>query len=689
MTMKGKKRFWAKVLAFMLIASMMVSNMATSSYAATVDETPTPTETSTDGTVKPVVEEPKKEATEADVTTDDVEKDNPEKSETSMDESKKDEVIPPKKTEEEKKAEFSEDVNPDELNLDDALKTNVFDDRKNDSNAQSTKVKYAALDEFLMAVEAVGEVDTPEELLAAINNCLSIYDKLSPEDQKAQAEAYAYIVSYREQVAAGNPDEDIETLAGSTSYVMLHPTSGTTPIGVKVKVGDTINGYRIYQISGYDIYIDLGTYNVSMNSFQIPWPENVWKGVKTQYNPQTYVIAGTAGAVGKSPGASALLGNGGNTFYYYNLGSAASSGGDETVENPGGGGSNTENGSSGSYSWNAKIIYHANYPGVSNPPTWTTSYGGTQLTKGKSVDLKTYANCKFKCPKGYTVEWWYKDKNGTSKHNASNYFLNQTETFHLYAKYTKITTTYYGKVVYDANAGTDSVSGMPKGYSYSGEEEHPTYEISSAIPSRDDYEFIGWNTDKDAETALTGSISLNTSTTSPGPTTTLYAIWKLKDNGKGISITKTRTSINDDANKITAEPGDEIKWNIQVTNNSNVTKTIHLEELLTGVSLSKDNFTLGAGQSETITATYTVKRADDGKTIVNTVKASTDDPKEDKEASDDGTKIGDPVETVTVTWVDEDGTTILDGPKTFNKGETEPIYGGKAPTKAEDDGLYL
>lgn len=40
---------------------------------------------------------------------------------------------------------------------------------------------------------------------------------------------------------------------------------------------------------------------------------------------------------------------------------------------------------------------------------------------------------------------------------------------------------------------------------------------------------------------------------------------------------------------------------------------------------------------------------------------------------------------VTVTWLDEDGTTVLDGPKTFNKGETEPAQTIKNPTKAEDN----
>ncbi|MBD5161449.1 MAG: DUF11 domain-containing protein, partial [Oscillibacter sp.] len=47
-------------------------------------------------------------------------------------------------------------------------------------------------------------------------------------------------------------------------------------------------------------------------------------------------------------------------------------------------------------------------------------------------------------------------------------------------------------------------------------------------------------------------------------------------------------------------------------------------------------------------------------------------------------KISEPVKTVTVTWVDEDGT-VLDGPKSFTKGETEPAQTIENPTKAEDD----
>ena len=101
-----------------------------------------------------------------------------------------------------------------------------------------------------------------------------------------------------------------------TSTVVLHASTGTAPTGVKVSVGDKINGYPVTKISGTEITVDLGKYNVSLDSFRIPLPEEIWEGVKMQYNPQTYVIAATAGAAHKTPGSSALLGNGKNSFYY-------------------------------------------------------------------------------------------------------------------------------------------------------------------------------------------------------------------------------------------------------------------------------------------------------------------------------------------------------------------------------------
>lgn len=62
-----------------------------------------------------------------------------------------------------------------------------------------------------------------------------------------------------------------------------------------------------------------------------------------------------------------------------------------------------------------------------------------------------------------------------------------------------------------------------------------------------------------------------------------------------------------------------------------------------------------------------------------------------KNADDPGTEVSsDPVtvtsqEKATVTWFDENGTTILDGPTEFTKGGTEPSYSKTRPTKAEDE----
>ena len=99
----------------------------------------------------------------------------------------------------------------------------------------------------------------------------------------------------------------------STSTVVLHWSTSAEPTGFKVKVGDKINGYLVTKVgsrNGYEITIDLGKYNVHLDSFRIPLPEEVWTGVKMQYNPQTYVSAATSGAQHKTPGSSALLGNG-------------------------------------------------------------------------------------------------------------------------------------------------------------------------------------------------------------------------------------------------------------------------------------------------------------------------------------------------------------------------------------------
>ena len=104
-------------------------------------------------------------------------------------------------------------------------------------------------------------------------------------------------------------------LAKSNSTVVLHPSVNHTVTGVKVKVGDKIDGHSITKISGYDITVDLGTYNVNNGTFRLPYAKDIWEGVDN--NKVDYISWAGSGSNKRSEGASALLANGKNTAYYY------------------------------------------------------------------------------------------------------------------------------------------------------------------------------------------------------------------------------------------------------------------------------------------------------------------------------------------------------------------------------------
>lgn len=107
----------------------------------------------------------------------------------------------------------------------------------------------------------------------------------------------------------------LNALAKSNSTVVLHPSVGSTVTGVKVKVGDIISGHRVSSISGYDITVDLGKYNVNNDTFRLPYAKDIWKGVDN--NKVDYISWAGSGSNKRSEGASALLANGKNTAYYY------------------------------------------------------------------------------------------------------------------------------------------------------------------------------------------------------------------------------------------------------------------------------------------------------------------------------------------------------------------------------------
>ena len=115
-------------------------------------------------------------------------------------------------------------------------------------------------------------------------------------------------------VSAFAADDGVDTHA-STSTVVLHPSVNNTVTGVKVKVGDRIDGHPVTSISGYDITVDLGKYNVNNDTFRLPYAKDIWEGVDN--NKVDYISWAGSGSNRRSEGASALLANGKNTAYYY------------------------------------------------------------------------------------------------------------------------------------------------------------------------------------------------------------------------------------------------------------------------------------------------------------------------------------------------------------------------------------
>lgn len=103
--------------------------------------------------------------------------------------------------------------------------------------------------------------------------------------------------------------------AASNSTVVLHPSVNNTVTGVKVKVNDMIDGYSITKISGYDITVDLGKYNVNNGTFRLPYAKDIWQGVDN--NKVDYISWAGSGSNQRSEGGNALLANGKNTAYYY------------------------------------------------------------------------------------------------------------------------------------------------------------------------------------------------------------------------------------------------------------------------------------------------------------------------------------------------------------------------------------
>lgn len=146
------------------------------------------------------------------------------------------------------------------------------------------------------------------------------------------------------------------------------------------------------------------------------------------------------------------------------------------------------------------VSYNAN--GGSGAPASQTKWYGTELTLSSTKPTRT----------GYTFQGWGTSESDTSVNYAAGASYTANAAITLYAIWTAI--TY--RVTYNANGGTGGPSAQTKTHGV-------TLTLSSTIPTRDGYDFVGWGVAANATIAVYA----------PGATfavnqnTTFYAVWKL------------------------------------------------------------------------------------------------------------------------------------------------------------------
>lgn len=158
---------------------------------------------------------------------------------------------------------------------------------------------------------------------------------------------------------------------------------------------------------------------------------------------------------------------------------------------------------SGSITIGAKATYTISYNanGGSGAPSAQSKWHGDTITISEKVPSRT----------GHTFKGWATSSSGSVAYSPeANYTNNASVT--LYAVWQANTYT----ITYNANGGTGAPPNDIKTYGV-------TLTLSTTIPERTNYKFLGWSTSSTASTATYaagGSFTLNQATT-------LYAVWEL------------------------------------------------------------------------------------------------------------------------------------------------------------------
>ena len=281
----------------------------------------------------------------------------------------------------------------------------------------------------------------------------------------------------------------VSAMAASNSTVVLHPSVNRTVTGVKVKVGDTISGHTVSTISGYDITVDLGKYNVNNDTFRLPYAKDIWEGVDN--NKVDYISWAGGGSNKRSEGGSALLVNGKNTAYYYFKGATPTK-----------------------YTYH--LIHEFNYVGGT---CWdimeTTAAESYQIDVNKGKPTRDR----------YKFDGWADTANATTASYFGGELITLTKdnpTKTIYAVWKPIFELHY-----NANGGT----GAPDSQTYtalSATSTQATFTVPNQTPTKEGYTFKGWADSATATTAQYqpgGPIAVK-HTDSPK---TVYAVWEESD----------------------------------------------------------------------------------------------------------------------------------------------------------------
>lgn len=303
-------------------------------------------------------------------------------------------------------------------------------------------------------------------------------------------EAYCYVDGSYVGYTSGHlssSSSDWKTVCSTSGYATVNKTASGRNVPVTI---DT----RVTPIDGY------GSVTTDWASATV----NVWIGGKPTYTV-TYNANGGSGAPSsqtKYHGQSLTLSSTtptrtGYTFLGWSTSSTA------TSATYSAGGSYTSNSAATLYavwklnSWT--VSYNAN--GGSGAPSNQTKNHGTDLTLSSTIPTRT----------GYIFKGWATSSTGSVAYAAGATYTSDSAVT-LYAVWEAEVYT----ISFDANGGENAPSSQQKTYGVN-------LILSTTIPTREGYEFIGWGTSASSTAAsysAGGSFNGNADTT-------LYAIWSL------------------------------------------------------------------------------------------------------------------------------------------------------------------